>query len=191
MFFDNIGEIFAPMQIILVMVIALIVFGPKRLPELGKQLGQALREFNKAKGELMKHLSLDHEPEHEPYNYTPPTDYSQSYNAYNSYSDYNSGYTPPPDLTDYTIAGQPVREHAANGAVSGTVARSANGHANTTTALDDYAALGAYTGGHPDNGHADNGSASHSDGHAAVDAAHASPVSTAAVEAAAKGETNV
>jgi sec-independent protein translocase protein TatA len=33
------------MEIIIVLAIALIVFGPKRLPELGKSLGGGLREF--------------------------------------------------------------------------------------------------------------------------------------------------
>ena len=37
----NIG----PMEIILVLVIALIVFGPKKLPELGKSVGRGMREF--------------------------------------------------------------------------------------------------------------------------------------------------
>jgi sec-independent protein translocase protein TatA len=32
-------------QIIIVLVIALVVFGPKRLPELGRQLGKGLREM--------------------------------------------------------------------------------------------------------------------------------------------------
>lgn len=38
------GQI-GPLEIGIVLVIALIVFGPKRLPELGKSLGQGLREF--------------------------------------------------------------------------------------------------------------------------------------------------
>lgn len=38
------GNIGAP-EIAIVLIIALIVFGPKRLPELGKSLGSGLREF--------------------------------------------------------------------------------------------------------------------------------------------------
>jgi sec-independent protein translocase protein TatA len=34
-----------PMEIILVLVIALIVLGPKRLPEAGRSIGKGLREF--------------------------------------------------------------------------------------------------------------------------------------------------
>ena len=37
----NIG----PLEIGIVLVIALIVFGPKRLPELGRSLGKGIREF--------------------------------------------------------------------------------------------------------------------------------------------------
>jgi sec-independent protein translocase protein TatA len=34
-----------PLEIIVVLIIALIVFGPKRLPELGNSLGRGIREF--------------------------------------------------------------------------------------------------------------------------------------------------
>jgi sec-independent protein translocase protein TatA len=36
---------FSLWQVAIVLVIALIVFGPKRLPELGKSLGSGMREF--------------------------------------------------------------------------------------------------------------------------------------------------
>ena len=39
-------------ELIAIFIIALVVFGPKKLPELGKSLGRGLREFNKAKNEL-------------------------------------------------------------------------------------------------------------------------------------------
>ncbi|MGH2839310.1 MAG: Sec-independent protein translocase subunit TatA/TatB [Solirubrobacteraceae bacterium] len=34
-----------PMELIIVLVIALVVLGPKRLPEAGKSLGKGMREF--------------------------------------------------------------------------------------------------------------------------------------------------
>ena len=40
--------LFQPMHLLVVLVIALIVFGPKRLPELGAGLGKSIREFKKA-----------------------------------------------------------------------------------------------------------------------------------------------
>ncbi len=39
-------------EIIVIFVIALLVFGPKKLPELGKSLGKGLREFRKATSDL-------------------------------------------------------------------------------------------------------------------------------------------
>jgi sec-independent protein translocase protein TatA len=37
----NIG----PLEIVVILIIALIVFGPKRLPELGRSMGKGIREF--------------------------------------------------------------------------------------------------------------------------------------------------
>lgn len=39
-------------ELILIFVVALIVFGPKRLPEIGRTLGKAMSEFKKATDEL-------------------------------------------------------------------------------------------------------------------------------------------
>lgn len=38
----------SPVQILIVLVIALLVFGPKRLPEMGKSIGRGIREFKGA-----------------------------------------------------------------------------------------------------------------------------------------------
>jgi sec-independent protein translocase protein TatA len=46
--FSNIG---IP-GLILILVLALIIFGPKKLPEIGKAFGQTLREFKKSTREL-------------------------------------------------------------------------------------------------------------------------------------------
>jgi len=40
--------ILQPMHLLVILGVALIVFGPKRLPELGKGLGEAIRGFKKA-----------------------------------------------------------------------------------------------------------------------------------------------
>jgi sec-independent protein translocase protein TatA len=50
----NIG----PLEIIVVLIIALVVFGPKRLPELGRSLGKGIREFRSS-------VSGDHDDEDE------------------------------------------------------------------------------------------------------------------------------
>jgi sec-independent protein translocase protein TatA len=41
-------------EIIIIFVIALIVFGPRKLPELGKSLGKGLSEFKKASNDLKR-----------------------------------------------------------------------------------------------------------------------------------------
>jgi sec-independent protein translocase protein TatA len=42
----NIG----PLEVLIVLIIALVVFGPKRLPELGRSLGKGIREFRGSLG---------------------------------------------------------------------------------------------------------------------------------------------
>ena len=37
-----------PMELIVILAIALIVLGPKRLPEVGKSLGKGMREFKES-----------------------------------------------------------------------------------------------------------------------------------------------
>lgn len=37
-----------PMSLIIIAIIALLVFGPKKLPEIGKAFGSSLREFKNA-----------------------------------------------------------------------------------------------------------------------------------------------
>ena len=39
-----------PMELVIVLVIALVVLGPKRLPEAGKAVGKGLREFKQSIG---------------------------------------------------------------------------------------------------------------------------------------------
>jgi sec-independent protein translocase protein TatA len=39
-----------PLEILIVLIIALVVFGPKRLPELGRSLGKGIREFRGSLG---------------------------------------------------------------------------------------------------------------------------------------------
>jgi sec-independent protein translocase protein TatA len=42
-----------PMELGVILVLALLVFGPKKLPEIGKGVGQAMREFKRASRDLM------------------------------------------------------------------------------------------------------------------------------------------
>jgi len=45
-----------PGEIILIVVIALIVFGPSKLPEIGKSVGKTINEFKKASSDFKKEL---------------------------------------------------------------------------------------------------------------------------------------
>ena len=46
-------------ELILILAIALIVFGPRKLPEIGRSLVIGLREFKQATAEVQKSISLD------------------------------------------------------------------------------------------------------------------------------------
>jgi sec-independent protein translocase protein TatB len=46
-------------ELILILVIALIVIGPKKLPDLAKSMGRAMREFKKATNEFKENLQID------------------------------------------------------------------------------------------------------------------------------------
>jgi len=48
-------------ELILIAVVALIVLGPKKLPDLAKSMGRAVREFKKATSELKETLQVDSE----------------------------------------------------------------------------------------------------------------------------------
>ncbi len=63
------------MEIFIILVAALIIFGPKKLPEMGRSLGKAIREFKSAGSELQDELTkaadeIDKDPEP---NIKPPT----------------------------------------------------------------------------------------------------------------------
>ncbi len=49
------GSIGMP-ELIVIFVIALIIFGPRRLPDLGKSLGRSIAEFKRASNELRNTL---------------------------------------------------------------------------------------------------------------------------------------
>ena len=46
------GSVGVP-ELIVIFLVALLVFGPRKLPEIGKSLGKALAEFQRARNDLM------------------------------------------------------------------------------------------------------------------------------------------
>lgn len=53
------------MEIIVVLVVALVIFGPAKLPELGRSIGRGIREFKQAFSDVGKAFSLDEEQDAE------------------------------------------------------------------------------------------------------------------------------
>jgi TatA/E family protein of Tat protein translocase len=51
----NIG----PLELVVILLIALVVVGPRKLPDLGRTIGNGLREFRKAQDEVRKSLQLE------------------------------------------------------------------------------------------------------------------------------------
>jgi sec-independent protein translocase protein TatA len=53
--FGSIG----PAELILIFIIALLVFGPKKLPEIGRSVGKAIREFKKTSEEIKGRIETE------------------------------------------------------------------------------------------------------------------------------------
>jgi TatA/E family protein of Tat protein translocase len=84
-------------EIVLILVVALVVFGPRKLPELGKSLGQAMAQFRRASEDFKR--TWEQEVEIEKVRTTEPTSdgesnhsYNESYDPYNSHSDESSSH---------------------------------------------------------------------------------------------------
>jgi TatA/E family protein of Tat protein translocase len=68
-------------ELAVVMVLALLIFGPDKLPELGRRLGRAMREFRRASDEFRSTVeqNLQINPDLSPSAYNPPpTDTSEA-----------------------------------------------------------------------------------------------------------------
>jgi sec-independent protein translocase protein TatA len=147
-------------EMVIIFVIALVLFGPKKLPELGRTIGKAITEFRRASNELKSTFeremqSLERENE-------SLKEVTQSYTS-EIYSHYESGYDSPYDYGAYgsesydstatnssTVgasasqdADKKIEPPASNGttAVPGTVARStaAEAHQPVETAPEGEA----------------------------------------------------
>ena len=58
----NIG----PLELMVILIVALVVVGPKRLPEVGKTIGKSLREFRKATDEVKQSFDFNFDDDFEP-----------------------------------------------------------------------------------------------------------------------------
>ncbi len=61
--------LFQPMHLLVIFFIALLVFGPKKLPELGKGLGEGIRALKDGmKDETKPEIKAENKPENKPEN---------------------------------------------------------------------------------------------------------------------------
>ena len=51
-----------PQELLVILVVGLLVLGPKRLPEIARSLGRGMAEFRRASSDLRQSLSLEDEP---------------------------------------------------------------------------------------------------------------------------------
>lgn len=94
----------SPIQLLVVAIVVLIVFGPQKLPEMLNQLGRAIREFKRTTSDLSSSLNLDDRDRYEPH-YSPP--------RYDSYGNVETGAStvPEEDMRQLSTAEpQPVAE---------------------------------------------------------------------------------
>jgi TatA/E family protein of Tat protein translocase len=86
-------------EMVMIFIVALVLFGPKKLPELGRTIGKAITEFRRATSELkvtfereMHNLERETEALKEP---PPPAAIaSSSQPEHYSYSEFNGEYVP-------------------------------------------------------------------------------------------------
>jgi sec-independent protein translocase protein TatA len=56
------GRMFGPLgvpELIFILVLALLIFGPKRLPEIGRTIGRGMAEFRKASNDLKRTINTE------------------------------------------------------------------------------------------------------------------------------------
>lgn len=70
-------------EILMILVVALIIFGPRKLPELGKTIGQSLAQFRRASEDFKRTWEEEVEMEKRRIE-APPKPYEETYNAYNT-----------------------------------------------------------------------------------------------------------
>ncbi len=109
-------------EILIILVIALIIFGPRKLPELGKTLGQSLAQFRRASEDFKRTWEEEVEIEKRKLDAPPPAtvDYSSTTDPYEgqdfsldgSHADATSETSPMVEGSEHLVEGS---EHAVEG----------------------------------------------------------------------------
>ena len=147
-------------EMVFIFVLALLLFGPKKLPELGRTIGKAWTEFNRAKTELKATFdremrTLERETEsikevtntyyHDSYNY----DYASSYESGEPYTSSAIDHTETPALEPST--------HGASATEGAEISQTATEHTplmTTGAAPEGTIANGTLQNHHSDPSHA-------------------------------------
>ena len=94
-------------EMVFIFFLALILFGPEKMPQLGRSVGKALTQFRRAQSELkstfereMKSLEQETESLRETTNQYPYDTYNYDYSSYEATPDGSSG----PETSDSTVA---------------------------------------------------------------------------------------
>jgi sec-independent protein translocase protein TatA len=61
------------MELILILIIALVIFGPSKLPQIGKALGESIKEFKKGASEISDVVNEPVKTEAQPKSDAPAT----------------------------------------------------------------------------------------------------------------------
>ncbi len=139
--FRNMGSLGAQ-EMIFIFILALLLFGPKKLPELGRTIGKAMTEFRRAQSELKSTFDREMqniERETAVKELTATNAHSDGYNY--DYSSYDSSYYD--GSYDSTAHDSTVTTHTTAGA-------SAIEGAGSTVPLQIEAATGSIATGHLD-----------------------------------------
>jgi TatA/E family protein of Tat protein translocase len=118
-----------PVHILILLAIVVVIFGPKRLPEMGRKIGETLREINTATSDIRSQIGID--------------DIAGSVHDIKS----SLSLTGSADAraSEQPAAGAPTEQPAAAGPVGPAVDATAAGAATTDAVATDAAATGATT----------------------------------------------
>jgi|NOAtaT_6_FD_contig_91_1201651_length_2301_multi_3_in_0_out_0_3 sec-independent protein translocase protein TatA len=126
-------------EVILILVIALIVFGPRKLPELGKSLGQAMSQFRRASEDFKRTWEQEVDLEKTKTGTTTAalgsanpdaSGYSSDYYSYGYEPEYGSGESTTTPSGTTTPGSDTATPTASSGTPTGTPTGTPNGSPN-------------------------------------------------------------
>lgn len=123
-----------PMEIVLIVVLALIVFGPAKLPEIMGQVGKAIGDFRRATSELSDEFNRTIQAEIAETKSVVDDTKSAVTGVHTSINAAITGTTPAPQLTTPAPETTTYTAEAANGTVA---ANGANGTSAAATAVEE------------------------------------------------------